>query len=107
LTVPAPKVVFVGPKTYAIEVSAEQTAKQDAEAVCFAKHEQIYLAPDLAPGTERVAVLHELVHACFDDAAVGGVLDKEDDEEKVCLALAPRLLDVLRRNPKLVTYLTT
>lgn len=100
-----PKTVIVGPKTYTIAVSAEEIAKQDAEAVCFAKHEQIFLAPDLTPGTERVAMLHELIHACFDDVAVGGVLKKEDDEEKVCLALAPRLLDTLRRNPKLVAYL--
>lgn len=102
-----PKTVIIGPKTYAIEMSAEEIGKQDAEGVCFAKYERIYLAPDLTPGTERVTMLHELMHACFDDVKAGGVLKREDDEEKVCLVLAPRLLDLLRRNPKLVTYLTT
>ena len=101
-----PKTVIVGPKTYTIALSGEEIGKQDAEGVCFAKYEQIFLAPDLTPGTERVAMVHELIHACFDDVKVGGVLKKEDDEEKVCLTLAPRLLEVIRRNPKLVAYLT-
>lgn len=105
MTAKPPSRVKIGVKDFSIELSAEEINKQDSEGVCFARYERIYIAPDLAPNTQRVTVLHELLHACFDDAQVGGPFDDEKHEETACLALAPRLLDTLRRNPKLITYL--
>lgn len=100
-----PSKVQVGAKSYAVTVDLAETTKQDAEGVCIARYERIYLAPDLAVGAARVTLLHELIHACFDDHIVGGPFATEDVEELVCKALAPRMLDLLRRNPRLLTYL--
>lgn len=101
-----PRKVQVGPKTYTVTTDSVEVDKQDAEGVCLAKYEKIFLHPDLPAGTERVAMLHEIFHACFDDHTVGGPFEKVELEELACSALAPRFLDVLRRNPRLVAYLT-
>lgn len=100
-----PQTVVVGPKEYSIGEDAAETSKAEADAVCIARHEEIWLAPDLSEGTQRVHVVHELLHACFDDAKVGGPIGS-DAEEKACLALAPRVVEVLRRNPALVRWVT-
>lgn len=52
----------------------------------------------------RDTVLHETLHAAFNAAG----LEKVDDdlEEQIVRPVATVLLDVLRRNPELVKFLT-
>lgn len=57
-----------------------------------------------APGNERDTLLHECLHALF--AQTGQATDMQDDEEQFVRRLTPALLDLLRRNPRLVAYLT-
>lgn len=64
----------------------------------------------LAVLAERAVVLHETLHAIvslvgLDDPS--GPLGTGDIDEQVIVAVAPALLDVLRRNPDLVAYLTS
>lgn len=64
----------------------------------------ITLADDLAPSAKRDTLLHEVLHAAFDQTSIAhDIGDKE--EERLILRLSPVLLDVLRRNPELVAYL--
>lgn len=67
-----------------------------------AEQQLIKLRPGQGPDYEADTVLHEAIHAMLSHAPI----DLEHElEEKVCLVLAPALLDLLRRNPKLVAYL--
>lgn len=53
---------------------------------------------------QRDSLLHEVIHA---ELAIAGYTGKKkDDNEPMVNALATLLLDTLRRNPSLVTYLT-
>lgn len=64
----------------------------------------IYLDAIQPADHKRVALLHEVLHGvwhCHDFKA-----EREWSEEQVVTFLAPVLLDTLRRNPALVTYLT-
>ena len=65
----------------------------------------ITLAPDLTPDIRAETILHELLHAIT--AMTGLANELEDDDEKIVRRLSPALLDMLRRNPALVEYLTT
>lgn len=63
--------------------------------------ERIILNPNQSAGHMRLALLHECLHGCWH------LTDREhDDDEKAVLTLAAALLDMLRRNPDLVAYLT-
>lgn len=67
-------------------------------------HRQIALRPGLVPDKEREVVVHETLHACCAAAALG--LDV-DTEERLVSNLAGPVLDLIRSNPALLTYLTS
>ncbi len=106
-----PDHVIVGPLNYALEV--------DENAINAASHEekagllgcanhvrlQIIIRPGMAPDVEAEIVLHEVLHAINDVTGLKMRLDADDEEDAVN-STAPLLLDVLRRNPELVAYLT-
>lgn len=101
-----PQGVTVGPRRYAVVVDDVVTGGHEAHGLCQAEWERITLSPNQGPATMRESLLHEVLHACFHDAAPFGALIGDAKEEKVCAHVAPRLLDTLRRNPALVAYLT-
>jgi hypothetical protein len=57
----------------------------------------------------RETVLHEVIHCLLDLQSTGSGGDKalipEEDEERFVRAFSPLLLDTLRRNKALTTYL--
>jgi hypothetical protein len=60
------------------------------------------------PSVQRETLLHEILHAIIGHtnlSSEGGPLSG-DAEEAVIRAISPMLLDTLRRNPKLASYLT-
>lgn len=71
---------------------------------CKIARQQILVADDLAPDQERDTILHEVLHGLL---GMLNVIPKNKAEERVVMTLAPILLDTLRRNPALVTYLLT
>jgi hypothetical protein len=74
---------------------------------CDADHERILIQEGMASGATRDTVLHELIHACFGQGWMIRLKNIDKDlEEELVEALAPRLLALLRDNPKLVAYLT-
>lgn len=56
------------------------------------------------PTVRANTLLHEVMHACLAMAGITDVLTDED-EERVVRRLSPLLLQALRDNPGLVTYL--
>lgn len=113
-----PAAVTVGP--YRLTVCADQAAidraGQVAGANLLGQHDMrsgsIALAPDLASDIEAETLLHEVLHALFDATGVGGgegeeTLLERDAEERLIRQCSPMLLDLLRRNPDLLAYLTS
>ncbi|MFZ4431667.1 MAG: hypothetical protein ACOYOQ_00570 [Microthrixaceae bacterium] len=91
----------VGPFTYRVVVD-EGRIPSDLYGACDKSHHVISLHPNQSGDRLRATLLHEVIHALCDVAAV----DDDKAEEAVATRLAPLLLDVLRDNPRLVEYLT-
>ena len=62
----------------------------------------IRLHPDMGDEKGRAILLHEILHACFNQSPFG---QDEELEERVVRSLDHLLLDTLRRNPKIRDYL--
>lgn len=58
-----------------------------------------------SPVADANTLLHEVLHAAFGESGLDhGVLSKH--EERIVSALTNQLLQIIRDNPKLVSYLT-
>lgn len=94
-----PRQLRIGPMTWSVTLDP---LLSDAVGETRAQKLTIRLAPGQAPDYERDTLLHEVMHAIL----IHNALELEHDfEEKLCLTLAPALLDTLRRNPRLRAYL--
>lgn len=102
-----PPWVQIGPKRYVVSVDqaaidAKSVAKGDDLTGHLNVQEQtIYLAPGVEHDSTAETLLHEVLHGCF----MTGEPLSDDDEERSCILLGHMLLDVLRRNPRLVSFL--
>jgi len=74
---------------------------------CRPDVESVLLAMDQAPGQKRDTLLHESLHAIVRQG-FGSTFEAVDKafEEQVVSFFAPRILALLRDNPRLVAYLT-
>lgn len=101
-----PATVQVGPYLFEIifdENEVNRQAVKDKRTLygqMEPKEQRIYLDPTQGPDMLADTLLHELMHA----ALIPLDLD-EDLEERAVSVAATSLLDTLRRNPKLVTFL--
>ena len=75
---------------------------------CHPDHESIQLASQQADNQKRDTLLHESIHAIIAQGMSASLkeLDKMLEETLVSF-LAPRLLALMRDNPRLVEYLTS
>lgn len=109
-----PASVRVGNHVYRLTASPQRAADSDVTfGITFTERTEIVLNPDQAASQLRDTVLHELLHAVCDDVGLTDYRDAPKDsvlsqelEERVVRALAGGVLALLRRNPRLVTYLT-
>ena len=67
---------------------------------------RIDIQEDLAPDVERTTLLHELTHDILFRTGLIQGRDK-DDEERICDGIALGFLELIRKNPRLIEYLTT
>lgn len=104
-----PKSIQVGP--YTIQVVSDQ-AKHDRvcreNSVNYAgrtslSEQIIHLDPDMASTYTATTLIHEVLHSLLIHNS--SLFNDADQEEAIVDHLAPFLLDTLRRNPTLVTYL--
>lgn len=107
---PLPKTITVGPYRYRVVADADALARgaiEDGTGRLAGRHDParqvIAIDPDLGPDAEAETLTHELLHAALEQ--VPNELTNEQ-EERLVLGLGFVLLDVLRRNPALVAYLT-
>lgn len=99
-----------------LEVDAgtmEASLLEEAEAVAIYKRGRVIVGPDTHDDLHRrEVVLHELLHLVFEHAALADHFleaaerGRGPSEEEFAQRLAPPLLELLRRNPALVAYLT-
>lgn len=106
-----PDRVCVGPHRYRVRFNTDAVAAASLEhgarllGRCDTEACTIVVDPRLAGTMQRETLTHEVLHACMDVIGAGDDLG-HDTEERVVRRLAPVLLDVLRRNPGLVSWLT-
>ncbi len=106
-----PRRIHVGPHIYSVVCDAAamaaecRDAGEDLVGRCSHRTLTIHIEPDQARSQMRDTLLHEVLHAVANMTALDGEWGDEREEE-VILRLAPALLDVLRRNPRLVAFLT-
>lgn len=106
-----PMAIDVGPYRYTVKVdeAAINKASVDAKDGLLGSHDGgrlvITLDPALAPDMMASVLIHELEHAILFQVGADEGLDQEQ-VERICNANSTLLLDMLRRNPKLVEHLT-
>lgn len=100
-----PDSVQIGPVRYAVLVEEDlhtfssEWVKQHLLGNITYKDAEIRLTAESSPEVQRVILLHEVLHGCFDQINI-------EHEEETVQALAFILLDTMRRNPQLISYLT-
>lgn len=111
MSVRLPGAVQIGPLRYRVITDKVAVAKMQADASnprCMGHQDSgfqtITIDPSTAPDTQAETLLHEVLHAIWGVTGMSNhPVDKHD--EYVITALAPALLDCLRRNPELVKAL--
>lgn len=103
---PLPEKVTIGPLVYTVTDDSVAFAQMVAEDLTstwgYIRYGEgrIILNPNQNEAHKRMCLLHELLHGCWH------MSDRDhSDDEKPILALAAPLVDMLRRNPDLVSYL--
>lgn len=93
--------------TKAIEKVRSSEKDPHILAYCDYPNQVIILEPG-SPASDRVRLVHELLHACVAQAEnyAPAVDDERLTEEELVRAAAPWLLEALAQNPHLVAYLT-
>ena len=100
-----PTSLIIGPHRYIVEgndrliVHGDRRGSTDVE-----NHIMQIAAADISASLRREALLHETLHAAWDQTSLR-LAPTAEHEEAVITALAPILLDALRRNRRLVEYL--
>src|SRR5271169_6288999 len=64
----------------------------------------IYLNPVCGQDRQKQTLMHEVIHAAWDEAQLDG---GKHDEEKIATFLGPMLTRVIRDNPSLIAWLTS
>lgn len=99
-----PKSIEIGASVWAVTIDATI----DELGTTTPRRTEIKVNPNQSPASMRDTVLHELLHAVCSESGMSHAMGvSDDDEERMIRILTPMLLQVLRRNPRLHTYLTT
>lgn len=100
----APESVELVGQRFAVEVAADSRhLGGDRMGQCRIAEQRILIRAELGADQARDTLLHEILHGLLDVA--GLMRDEDEREESIVHALSPLLLDALRRNPRLVSYL--
>jgi hypothetical protein len=94
-----PQVITVLGQPFTVEYLPKRVLDRDAVGHTSTSTQELHVLEGQGHHQERDTLLHEILHVASN--VVG-----QDLKERQILALAPVLLDVLRRNPELVAYLT-
>jgi len=98
-----PKKIRVGHMTLAVDYNDDECDALGSDGHTLIGARRIALRSYMSPDREREVMLHESLHTVVE---LTGMPFKDEDEERLVSALTGPLLDLLRRNPKLVAFLT-
>lgn len=99
-----PHEVQVGPYRMRVRLDRHLSEHTATEGRCWVSRQEILLHPDNGPDRQAVVLLHEVLHALWIATGLQYHISL-DESEPVIEALAPALVDTLRRNPDLVLAL--
>lgn len=99
-----PASVRVGALDYAIKPWSQKAADNTrAYGMCDRATLVILIQEDLTPQKQAEVLLHEILHACYDNAGLN--MEPTLEEERVVNGMGYQLLQVIRDNPKLMVFL--
>ena len=95
-----PRLIRVGPLDLEVRLDRHLAEHTQTDGRCWVSRQEIVLNPANGPDYQAVVLLHEVLHALW---ATTGLTERVEGElaEMVISALAPALVDTLRRNPEL------
>lgn len=93
--------VRVGSVTYKIRYAKGEYDNSSKEGYC--KPGEIAILADLTKGREAQTVLHEILHAVYDQQGLN--VKYKDEEEFIVTCFANGISMLMRQNPKLMQYL--
>jgi hypothetical protein len=100
-----PKRLKLSPHTYGVKTT---TAPMNV-GECDAQQHILYVSGCQSPSNQGETLLHEALHALFEQTGIKSLLEKtkeEDLEEELVSRLSPPLLALLKDNPKAVAFWT-
>ncbi len=101
-----PETLKVGPFTVTLEENADTLDQLGGDAAWHGAGLRILYDTRQAPGFLRDSVLHETLHALYQQTGLYKATDAEKDaEEQFVASMTPRLLALLRDNPVFVAWL--
>ncbi len=106
MKVTVPAAVIVGPHVYRIAATRKAERKLTADGnlgMCDTTTSTILVMPGQSPTQLADTLLHEIIHAAFDQTPLRQ--GNTGTEEEIVSALTPILLGVLRNNPEFVELL--
>jgi len=100
-----PKHLSIAPFSYTVREDKDACVSAGVLGYCLEDVEVILIDPLSSPGALRDTLLHESLHAIWGQTTLNKKYSDEEEEEAL-LALSPRILSLIRDNPKLVSFLT-
>ena len=102
-----PKTIKVSPFVFEVVHDPDQLSNSQGDAMIDRNQLKVYINRDRPDGNLRDDILHELLHAVYGQTPLFSNSDHgAEQEERIIAALSPRILAVLRENPRLVAWLT-
>lgn len=108
---PMPAAVELGPFRYTVTTAEldllRAAERQRSTLMGHADHETLTVVVDgrMAVGAQRETLMHELLHVVTEVAGLNSTWSSADEEANV-RRLSPIVLELLRRNPAAVAFLT-
>lgn len=104
-----PESIDLGPYTIPVRFDFEAMKASGNNGAYMQDLSTILLQENNSEDIERDSLMHECFHAIWSQTFLDMKYDDDDHQsagEEIILELAPRILELLRRNPDLVKYLT-
>ena len=99
-----PRRIRIAPHWYSVRPVKSLSQAAGILGACGSDDTEIIYDPAQAGSILRETLLHEALHAVFSQTELDRVYSDEE-EERIVWSLAPRLLSLLRDNPRFVEWL--
>lgn len=101
--------IKVGHQTYEVIFTQDNNKfnVKDNYGEHHSNSQQIFIGTDSHIEIQKEILLHELMHACFQNFWKGASIEMNKDsiEEFICTQLSKQLMQVMKDNPELVKHL--